>query len=943
MTCASILLASLGFLSPWGPTPSALPDDALESRELAGIAEEQALLARQLKRLRQTMDVLVLRLEAEGRPRAVELLKEGIELLDDRAGSGRSLTLEESMDDARSRVESGQVVQSLESQAEVIQGLERLLAILMERGDLDGIEENLDRVREMKRVLDELASRERELRDETAELRENSSNAAQRELEADIARALEEERRLLAATERMGRESGSMELEQIEALLQELRADLEADRALLEAWRPQERTELAKAWDEVEAARRAEMRASRLEAGAQTLREVSRTARSASPEDAAELERQLEQALERADRHARASSDEAAEVVARALRRALEALQRARQEGDSASAQSAADEGAAELEATSEETRRAAQEARERASAALEPLVPEDSVAGLLARDVSSALERAAEAARTKAGDPRAQGAAEATEEAARDLRQGLEDLGRMAEALSGSQADLAREAERLARGLSSAAQGSTPEAREAGAELDRAASAMREASAGARRESPAEAREDATRAGEALEKAQAALEAARGKAASSTASETAAGQRALAKRVGELTSSAREGSMDAESSAAVEDRLREAERAMERAAGDIEAGKSASAAEAQRQALEALTRAQQASRDGVRPTTPEDRSRAEELAREQGRIREEILRLAKRDQEKKNPEASAGLDRARKSAAEAESELREGELDEAERSEREVERELERAREELEKEEEQYERLRQEELLFRITEELRSALASHREQMAATTEIAAVLRENDRPSRAQRLRLRRIAREEEVLAERSGKMALALEGEESAVSAEILRQIQSDLADIAAELSDDGDVLVTERVMALQRDVEERFEWLLESLAEEQRRREEENERGQEREQQEEEQTENRLVPPQAELKLLRRMEIEIQEAVERLLVLYPELGETDPSEVHPLILDEVMRLAVRHERTTELFRTFRARLGYPDPDETPAPGHPLPPAEEE
>ena len=54
-------------------TAAAQGDDAL-SRELAGIAEEQDLLRRQIQRLRQTMEVLLPRLESEGRVHALDLL-----------------------------------------------------------------------------------------------------------------------------------------------------------------------------------------------------------------------------------------------------------------------------------------------------------------------------------------------------------------------------------------------------------------------------------------------------------------------------------------------------------------------------------------------------------------------------------------------------------------------------------------------------------------------------------------------------------------------------------------------------------------------------------------------------------------------------------------------------------------------------------------------------
>lgn len=917
--------ASLLALLVLAAAPARPGDDALKSRELAAIAEEQALLQRQIKRLRQTMDLLVLRLEAEGRPRAVELLREGIGLLDSRGESTRALTLEEAMDDARQRLETGQVVQSIDSQEEVVHGLERLLAILMERGNLDGLEENLERIREMKALLQDLAVAEGALREATRDLVDDSKGEEQRGLEREIARAVQEQRALLAETERAGRESGALELEQIERGLERLREDLEADRGLLDAWDPQSREELAAAAAAVEEARRAEARALRLD---ETARALAELAAESSAEPRAAAERALESELERAERHARAGDDSAAKRTAQALREALEALRRE----DRSAAPAELERLARDLDAAAAEEARAAERARASAAQELAPAATRDDLAGLMAREVSESLAQA-DAADAAQGERARAAAAEATEEAARALARGLSDLERMPEALSGSQAGLAAEAERLARGLSTLRAGATPEGEEAGRRVSEAAEAMRRAAEEARRSEPESASASADGADRALEQALEALGRARAGVAAEESQRRAELQQELARRVGELPAGARDASLDAGAREALERALDRAAEAMRAAGEELEGSKSSAAVESQREAIEALGEAQRAARSGVRPDDAEGEERARELAREQERIREEILELAARDPEKKNPEALTALEGAREAAERARDELDGGRLEPAERSEEEVQRELDRARRELEEEEEQYERLRQEELLFRIAEEMKSALEAHRGQMRATTELAAELEDSERPSRSQRLRMRRIAREEETVAERTGEIAKALEDEGSAVFAEVLRFVETDLRDVVDELSDDGDGGATERVQALQRDVEERLEWLEEALREEQRRREQESQQQQQEPQQEQRPSENRLVQDSAELKLLRRMEVELQDEIDRLLLLYPELADLDPEDVNPLVLDQVMRVAVRHERTTELFTVFRRRLGVPDPADGPSP----------
>ena len=77
---------------------------------------------------------------------------------------------------------------------------------------------------------------------------------------------------------------------------------------------------------------------------------------------------------------------------------------------------------------------------------------------------------------------------------------------------------------------------------------------------------------------------------------------------------------------------------------------------------------------------------------------------------------------------------------------------------------------------------------------------------------------------------------------------------------------------------------------------------------------------------TENRLVPDVAELRLLRRMERDLLESVEEVLLLHPELLEGGVFD--PLLLEDITRLGHRHERTSNLFSEFRERLGLPDPD---------------
>jgi len=91
------------------PVPKPTEAGNSQNHDTAGIVEEQDLLRRQLQRLRRTMESLIPRLEKEGRPRALELLKDGLKLLEERGEDTKRLTIEELMDSARQGVQSGQL------------------------------------------------------------------------------------------------------------------------------------------------------------------------------------------------------------------------------------------------------------------------------------------------------------------------------------------------------------------------------------------------------------------------------------------------------------------------------------------------------------------------------------------------------------------------------------------------------------------------------------------------------------------------------------------------------------------------------------------------------------------------------------------------------------------------------------------------------------------
>jgi hypothetical protein len=909
-TRLSLLLAALPLLAP-----PARGDDITESREAVGIAEEQELLGKQLDRLRRTMETLLDNTEAEGRATTRELLEKGLALLAERSGSegtSAELTLDELMGRSRTRLERGQVVQSLEDQQALVSRLESLLSVLQDRRDVEKLESNIDEIRALRREMGALRDQEAQLRDATEELRATAGGKEQARLESELARLATEQRQLLNRTEADGRRSGTLELERLEQALRALLRDQEVDAEVLEAWRPDEGALLEAAVESVSEASAAGARARRLSEAAAELRAAA-GALNAEREDGAELAAGLDESAERADRHARAADDETAARVAEALEEAARAARTAsRDEAAAGTSAARMQQLADELEAGADVEREAARGAAEQARRPLRKLEDDETAAGSVARAVEEALEEADRA--SEAGSDTA--AARATESAAHELESGIGEMRMLGEVLSGSQASQSSKAESAARSLRTLAPEGDESAARTGEALERAAEAMREASAAARGGRAEESAEAAREGAEALREALEALSPTRSAAAARSEEGTQAlaeAQARLEQESGALGEKPSHSALSPEARETVAGAMRAAREAMQRAREALEEGSSASAASSQRDALEAL-------------------QQAGDLAAEQQRIERELLALATRAEERESGGAPEALERAANSARSATGALQEGDLERATEQEREVERALDEADEQLAQEEDRYQRLRQEELLFRIAEELDTLLTRHSEQMAATREVHAARDGAERPSRGQRLRLRRIAREEASIAERAGELAEAIRTEGSLVFAEVLAQARQDLERVARDLDEAGGYRTGDHVQSLQQDVLTSCEWLLEALRAEQQRRNEDEQQGEQQqdESEEGEEGENRLVPDAAELKLLRRMELEIRDGIEELRIAYPELASGE--ELDPLVLEEIQRLAIRHERSSDLFEAFRERVGFgarPDAEE--------------
>ena len=1032
----ALLLASLplasGALAPRplaaGPVPSISPAPASaipqqpsggNSRERSGLAEDQALLQRQLARLKQTMEILAARFEAEGRAHAAKLLREGLSHLGERGQDQGAKTLDELMGGSKSSLESGQTMQAIETQDAVVKSLEKLYAILTDRQGLDDLDRSLDELRKIKADLAGLADREKDLKEKTGTLGEKAASPRAKELAEGIRKAIEAQRNLLAATETQARESGEMEIESIARELEALAARQATDTAVLESWQPGEQSPLESAVPDVQASEEHASVAQRLAQAARELRAASSTARDPKG-DLGTAARGLEGSADREERRERAaaggdeaktSPDAKANLGARAssaLRTGAKALSDAPPTPDGRStAAKTLDEQAAALEKAAEGELAAARAKRQAAAAALARMAEAKSAAADVAQRAQAALDPRGGESGSKSADSSASGgssksnpgsdaseakggsrsfsksdaqgqdagksleeradeARRAAAEAGRALTSGLDEQSMLPKALAASQGRAAEESARLERALAGVPEGTS----EAGTEARKALTAASESQANAAKDASegraADAATAAQAARERLEAARAAIAKARenGSAARPQSDE----EKALAKQQEELARSLEDleakaaqaspqefsqsagsqsagsqnaGSQEAGSTssgsqkpgsqnAGAKSSLSSAKGAMQSAAKSLASGSPTSASKSQREALSELEKAAEKAGATGPLSKPEDKAEAEALAKEQERIRQELLELAKRNQKRDASRPTPSLGKAGSSASKAQSELEQGDLDEAGENEGDAEREMRQALSSLSEEEEQYQKLRAEELLFKVAEQVKALQDAHREAMRETKEIDGARKGSETATHTQRLRLRKISKSEEGLAARAADMEKAIRAEESLVFAEVLDRVDRDLVRVAKDLGDEGGFQSGDRVQAIQQDVDQGLAWLHQALqAEKDRRRQEEAEQGSGQGQGSKERGRNRLVADAAELKLLRQLEVDNLDALEKFKAAHPELGDpsTAQGEVDPRLLEDLSRLADRHSRTSDLFEKFRKRLGLPDP----------------
>lgn len=836
---ATLLLFGVGTLAL---ALLATPAQSQEEGELHSVQRDQNRIGLRLVSLREKMDRLIDRYEAEGRERNAELLRTAVDQFDLTDLLERSREIDRGL-------ESG-MLSTVGDQDTLVTALESIYSVLRDRRDVDELREQADLLGEGIAELDRLGKEQERLFEETS-------------ARSDTPAAVMDE--ALAEAERLQRSLA--ESSKAQATLKTTEAAL-GEVALADFLAEQQRALADDPGTTADDERRLATGVAQLLSGL------------SEPLDGSD-DSELLQAAQSQRERARDAVSQALEAMERASA-ALEAQGTADGQtptgGEDSGAQGRGSESPGAESSGSEGS----------ASDAESP-----------AADTSAGEPSGADSSDGESGGADGTGAEASGTESSGDRGEGAESGGASAEESASGEA---------AGESGSAGQGGDPSgAKEAGQESPAAAD---DATA---KESMDEASDRLQEARDALVESERTLAAARNRARAMAA----ASARQAESQADELKQDAqRLEAAEPEAGPELLDRTRElmAElAAMQEALQSqqlSQAGQQGAAAEQSlNEILEQLRKRRQGADDqAAEPATPEQVAAAvadqQELKR---RLRELMDRLEELpDQEFQQPGQRA--ENAMESASEA---LDEGRSQEAATRQKEASEALEEAKKKLQGERDRYEQLRQEEVLFKLGEELKEMLD---EQIAAsreTREIDEARGDRERLSRSHRRAVARLSESERTLSREATSLAEDLAADGAKVFVFAIEQIADGLESAANELADQQTGAF---VASIQQSVEHRLADLSAVLADElERRRKAMSEMDPDAPPGEQAgDGKQPLVPPVAELLLIQRMELMALTRIENFQSLH---GAEGMGEMELLVLE---RWALEHSKTTALFETM-------------------------
>jgi hypothetical protein len=295
-----------------------------------------------------------------------------------------------------------------------------------------------------------------------------------------------------------------------------------------------------------------------------------------------------------------------------------------------------------------------------------------------------------------------------------------------------------------------------------------------------------------------------------------------------------------------------------------------------------------------------------------QELAKRQKELERKTRELIRRLRELPEEGPMEELSNAADNMAGASEELGAERGEDAETEEEEAKKYLERALKELVQEETKYQNIRQQEVLFRVQQALEDLKKRQDEINDKTVAFDLERGESRRLNRLQRKNLSALSQGESEIRAETGEIKERLEEDDATIFSWVLERNAEDLQEVVDMLQrkETGPL-----VHAVQKDISQRFGELIDAMKLElDRRRNAESDPNMANQPPQR----NPLIPPVAELIMVKKMEESALRRLEEFLRLHPEIKDQG---VGPMEARMLERLGHRHTSITELFTKMLQR----------------------
>jgi len=940
---ASLAWLLMGTLATSSAIAQGGSGQGVDPQAIERLRRDQDEIMRKAESLKKLMTRLMNRYQRENKQEQVDYLKEGLKHLE-RSGILRDVAT------IREDLESTAFTEALRKQRAVVDDLQRLLNILLARKSIENIDEEVKQVTRQAQTAAELERRQQDLINQTREMLKSELSEAEQKIvdnlasvrdleqqEADrnsqqaglrrpfLESALERIKRLLGGQDKLeagledeasGRtpeaKSQAFDLGDLSEQVRGLQRELKNQKAQQDLGKAGEDLKASAAAKDEQAMQQARDRLDRLLDNAPTLpmgqgefesrdqewQEIRKAGRDAPSVDSEAGQEALAEVGAKAEQHAERRNQEATEVNSTNSGKlgdaAKELSQRMRKTSPPADAEQQGKQAADAVEQAADQIQKA-KEAIDKG---------DTDKANELVNKALSSLDQAR--AKHRAENP----------DAARNAAQMAADARAAAKELAN--APMRQEAEQKAQ-----------------AELNQAADALRDVAKqvqDARQQgetpNPEQSRQSASQSRKALENAQQAISKALEEAAASNEAELqAAAQRQqeikdqVQNASQQMQQAAKAGDINQKQQESAQKALDRAQQRMQQAQQQLQSGQQSSAAQQQQQAAQDLQQAMDAMQEN-REMSEQQKQQLADQAKEQEELTEDIIRLAEELKKRRNKDAERAAEEAADASRKAQRAMEQGDTEETQKQQEKAREKLEEAKEDLEEEKDRYQDLRQEELLFKMKDELTAFMEKQRPITEATKQVQKVSG-GSRLSRPARRKVNGLGEEEQSLAGKVEFLVNALTEEGNLVYRSVLNANLEDLREVSRRLAGRSPDVGSFTTL-LQDDVEKRTLQLLDALAKELKRRNQERQQQQQQDSSQQSESQNKfskqrekIVSLIAELEMLKNLDIDTKEAADNLRAFVEVRSDETISDAEVAM---IQRLAHRHNEITKLFAQIKA-----------------------